>query len=628
MVAPLKLKRQKSTPNRGINSKILPENPVAKILVNPPVSHLEDIYDYLVPIELSESVIPGSIVKIEFGKSITEGLVIDRVAYANEKLKYVEDLLGWPGMVDVTVIDHFKRVQKRFGGSLWSLIDSYLPPLPKKIIDIKIENQEADESRYITNLPKFIDQKDFEKLKRQSRLRYSVSQPSGFEPYELLLELIKVRSALGQVLVIASDFREFDFLTNLFKTNISESFQLYDTRCNKSERFKSFQQINLLRPKIILGNRSSSFFPLQDNSSVFVIHDNDKSHYELRTPGWNTRDVTLLRDKNTSLFFFNAAPSFEVQRLIDLNWFNNLEIKSSVKINFTVTEGRDSFIPVIKKALARGNVLVSVANKGYANAFLCNKCRTLASCNCGGKLQIKKANSHPSCYLCGEEFKNWRCLFCGDVRPFVIAKGLDRTAEEIARSIPGSTVRKVFSDQDQFSKSTENQVIVSSRGCEPMINYAGLILLDGEQIYNQPSLRAEEEMKSNWFDLLSRVSDQGFVYISLLNNHPITQQMLIGQSLSTNSLQNRKESRLPPYYRTCQVIGESKALSTFSENLRNQNEYIVTGPLTHKEDRKRLIIRAEIEDAPELVNQMQDIVKMQLLKGKSVFEYRFDQYDI
>jgi primosomal protein N' (replication factor Y) len=259
---------------------------------------------------------------------------------------------------------------------------------------------------------------------------------------------------------------------------------------------------------------------------------------------------------------------------------------------------------------------------------LCNRCRTLASCNCGGKLQIKKANSHPSCYLCGEEFKNWHCLLCGDVRPFVIAKGLDRTAEEIARSIPGSTVRKVFSDQDQFSKSTDNQVIVSSRGCEPMINYAGLILLDGEQIYNQPSLRAEEEMKSNWFDLLSRVSDQGFVYISLLNNHPITQQMLIGQSLSTNALQNRKESRLPPYYRTCQVIGESKALSTFSENLRNQNKYIVTGPLTHKGDRKRLIIRAGIEDAPELVNQMQDIVKMQLLKGKSVFEYRFDQYDI
>jgi primosomal protein N' len=161
-----------------------------------------------------------------------------------------------------------------------------------------------------------------------------------------------------------------------------------------------------------------------------------------------------------------------------------------------------------------------------------------------------------------------------------------------------------------------------------MINYAGLILLDGEQIFNQPTLRAEEEMKRNWFDLMSRVSDRGFIYISLLNNHPVTQQMLIAKSLSNSALQNRKESRLPPYYRVCQVMGESRAIETFAENLKNQSKYIVSGPLIHKDQKRRLIIRARIEDAPELVTQMQDIVKLQLIKGRSPFEYRFDQYDI
>lgn len=628
MVAPLKLKRQKSAPNRVLKSDALPENPVAKVLINPPVSHLEDIYDYLIPVELSESVIPGSVVKIEFGNSFTQGLVIDRVPLQNNKLKYIEDLLGWPGMVDLKVVDHLKKVQGRFGGSLWSLIETYLPPIPKKLLKITVSENEHIDSKYQINLMNYINPNDRNRLEKDTGLRYSVSQPSGFQPFEILLDLIKIRSKIGQVLVIASDFREFDFLADLIKSQLLENICFYDTRESKSERFKSFQQIIMFKPQVIVGNRSSSFFPLDKNSSVIVVNDNDRSHYEPRSPGWNTRDVTLLRDKNTSIFFFNAAPSYEIQRLIELNWFNKLEIKTPVKINFTVREGSDSFIPVIKKALAKGNVLVSVANKGYANAFLCSRCRTLASCSCGGKLQIKKANGYPSCYICGEDFKNWHCLFCGDVRPFVIAKGLDRTAEEIARSIPGSTVRKVFSDQDRFTMSTENQVIVSSRGCEPMINYAGLILLDGEQIFNQPTLRAEEEMKRNWFDLMSRVSDRGFIYISLLNNHPVTQQMLIAKSLSNSALQNRKESRLPPYYRVCQVMGESRAIETFAENLKNQSKYIVSGPLIHKDQKRRLIIRARIEDAPELVTQMQDIVKLQLIKGRSPFEYRFDQYDI
>ena len=135
MVAPLKLKRQKILSK---SSKVLftSENQVAKVLVNTPLSHLEDIYDYYIPIDLSESVIPGSVVKVEFGNLKTEGLVLERVSSENKKLKPIEAVLGWPAMVDLEVIDHLKKVQERFGGSLWSLIDSYLPPIPKKIIEI------------------------------------------------------------------------------------------------------------------------------------------------------------------------------------------------------------------------------------------------------------------------------------------------------------------------------------------------------------------------------------------------------------------------------------------------------------------------------------------------------------
>ena len=59
MVTPLKLKRQQVKAKSRSFVEIAEENPVAKVLVKTPVSFLEDIYDYLIPAELSESIVPG-----------------------------------------------------------------------------------------------------------------------------------------------------------------------------------------------------------------------------------------------------------------------------------------------------------------------------------------------------------------------------------------------------------------------------------------------------------------------------------------------------------------------------------------------------------------------------------------
>lgn len=627
MVAPLKLNRQKVLAKRKSFSDNAEENPVAKVLVHTPVSFLEDIYDYRVPRELSDQVLPGSVVKVEFGKSITEGLVLERINQKVENIKPIEGIIGWPGMIKPQVIEHLRKVQHRFGGDLWSLIDSYLPDIPKKFTsDVSIRSGvdnhliEIDQNLYNIS--------DLKKLQNEHGLRYSVTQPGGLPPFETLFQLIEMRSKLGQVLVLASDFREFDYLSKQMRSRFGSDLILYDSRYAKTERFNLFKEINLGTPKIILGNRSSAFTSLTKNSSVFVINDGDQSHYEIRTPGWNTRDASLLRSPDTSLFFYSAAPSYEIQRLIDHNWIKKLEINSKVNLNYSVTEGQDSYIPVIKKALLKGNVLISVASKGYANIFLCSKCRNLANCKCGGKLRILASGSSPSCYLCNEEQRNWRCNFCGDSKPYVISKGLDRRAEEIARAIPNADVLKFSVDHESKIESDRNQIFISSRGCEPMVNYAGLILLDGEQLFNQPTLRAEEALKHNWFDLLSRVIDGGYVYISLLNNHPLTQQLLLKKEDNSFAILLRKESRLPPFYRFCEVNGETSAISTFAENIRKDQKYIVSGPIPLKQEKAKLVIRVDVDHGSELVEVMQDVVKMQAIKGKPLFQYRFDKYEL
>ena len=328
------------------------------------------------------------------------------------------------------------------------------------------------------------------------------------------------------------------------------------------------------------------------------------------------------------MFFYSATPSYEIERLAELNWIKKLEIRNDSKIQYFVSNGGDSYIPVIKGALNNGNVLVSVAAKGYANIFLCSKCRNPANCKCGGRLRFKSANTNPSCYLCNEEYKNWKCSECGESKPFVISKGLDRTAEEIARAIPSAQVVKSNADTSTGDLPDKGKVVVSSRGAEPITNYSAVILLDGEKLFNQPTLRAEEMLKHTWFDLMSRVVDNGSIYISLLNNHPLTQQLLLKQSSSLTSLKNRKDAKLPPFYRICQITGNLGALTAFADNLRKSNKYIFSGVTSINSDLGKLIIRVDVDHGQELVEIMQDIVKMQGVRGKPLFEYRFDQYDL
>jgi primosomal protein N' len=160
-----------------------------------------------------------------------------------------------------------------------------------------------------------------------------------------------------------------------------------------------------------------------------------------------------------------------------------------------------------------------------------------------------------------------------------------------------------------------------------MINYAGVILLDGERLFNQPTLRAEETLKQSWFDLISRVIDGGYVYISLTNNHPLTQQILLRRESNSSALTSRKESRLPPFYRFCEVSGGTSAISTFAQNMRKLEKFILSGPIPIERDKAKLVIRVKVEYGSELVEIMKDVVKMQALKGQPLFDYKFDKYE-
>lgn len=632
MAAPLKLKRQVSATSKPKNLASVSKLPIASVLVDTPVSHLEGIYDYWIPSKIDKLVTIGTKVIVPFGNVNADGLVINRTLNQSNdgKLKEIIDVTSPSSMVSAQMLEHIEMVRNRFGGSFWSLLKQ---SIPKRVVKVEKMKTELDSQTYNhanDNLQDLIGRADFGMLNSNKRLKWAVNLPIATDSALFVAKIVLARAQFNQVLLLVPDDKDI----RLIKRQIDQISKVdvleLSSNLDSSTRYRNFLQTCFGAPKIIIANRSGAFTNLQSDSTVIVLNDLDASHYEQHSPGWNSRDVTLLRDKNTSFIFVSASHSLEIARLIDVGWLEQKIYKSKSEISIVASDSNRSFLSTIKKSLSSGSVLVTVSEKGYANVFLCSKCRNSAKCDCGGKLQIKSSNSQPECYLCSKKVSDWHCLYCGDTRPYVISKGIDRNAEEIGKANPNIPIY-TSSGTKQIEDLPEGHCIVlSTAGSEPNGEYSAVVMLDGENIFNRPTLRAEEIARLNWFSNLSRLSSKSEVFVSLSNNHPVVQSMLKGSSSYSvkRELENREAAKLPPYYRVASVSGSKADISKFVHNLIATKKYEITGPVEMNHLESKLLIRVESSGGSDLVDLLDDVVKIQGIKGKKIFRVRLDPYDL
>lgn len=632
MAAPLKLKRQVSATSKPKNLASVSKLPIASVLVDTPVSHLEGIYDYWIPSRIDGLVTIGTKVIVPFGSVNADGLVINRTQNKSNdgKLREIIDVTSPSSMVSAQMLEHIEMVRNRFGGSFWSLLKQSIPKRVVKeekmltVFETESATQENDDFH------KFIGRADFGMLNSNQRIKWAVNLPIATDSALFVAKIALTRAQFNQVLLLVPDDKDIRLIkrqiARISKVNVVE----LSSNLDSSTRYRNFLQTCFSVPRIIIANRSGSFTNLQSDSTVIVLNDLDASHYEQHSPGWNTRDVTLLRNKNSSFIFISASHSLEIARLIDIGWLDHKIYKPNSEISIVASDSNRSYLSTIKKSLSSGSVLVTVSEKGYANVFLCSKCRNSAKCECGGKLQIKSSNSQPQCYLCAKKVSDWRCNYCGGTRPYVISKGIDRNAEEIGKANPNIPIY-VSSGTKQIEDLPEDHCIVlSTAGSEPNGEYSAVVMLDGESIFNRPTLRAEEIARHNWFSNLSKLSRKAEVFVSLSNNHPVVQSMLKGSSSFSvkRELENRERAKLPPYYRVASVSGRKLDISKFAENLKSTKNYEISGPVEISDLESKLLIRVESAGGSDLVDLLDDVVKIQGVKGKNIFKVRLDPYDL
>ena len=623
-VKPLRLKTQRVAKKVPIAL----ENPVAQICVDTGVFHLPDIYDYLVPEEITHLVVPGAFVKVPFGKAEVMGYVRTRNKSLMEikGLKTITKMISPIPLLTDELVEIIELTCQRYACKPWDVIRSAIPA-----------RVAAEERGFLGKAIPVISATKSKKPKLDHRFTIIKSLE------DLALAVNKTLATLDvgqQLLLIVPDERD---IKQLLTFNLDIPPVLLTSNIPKSERYGNYLRVRFEQSPFIIGTRSSIFTPLSSNSMIFVFNDGDESMYERRFPSWNVRDIAMLRSGEFSLQFIGASPSLEVVRLAELGWIKprKLEIKRDQKrATVHCADSGVSDIALMKAGLKKGNVLVVMAETGYINAIACQKCRNQARCECGGKLFFPNKKSKLTCAICEKTYEEFTCFWCDGKTIRTIAKGSSRIADEIAKAVPGYRVllSKGGARIDEISEVKENVLVLASYGCEPVGDYSTVILRSLENLSNRVDLRSLETARRLVFENFGRLSgvNAPTLYLDLALDNSLAQGVLKNDVYSNCLLElnERRNLNLPPFCRIAILQGESSTLRQMARTLEENKLFDGIALQENFEmeagdkGKSRLVLRSEISKSQEFSEFFRDLARYRGIKRLPSLQLRMDPFSI
>ncbi|MDQ6849616.1 MAG: primosome assembly protein PriA, partial [Actinomycetota bacterium] len=104
-------------------------NPVARVMVDVPLPHLDRPFDYLVPTTLDAELDAGSRVRVRFARRLVDAYVLDRLVSSDHEktLAYVERTVGTEPVLTPETTTLFRAVADRWGGNFVDVVRLGVP---------------------------------------------------------------------------------------------------------------------------------------------------------------------------------------------------------------------------------------------------------------------------------------------------------------------------------------------------------------------------------------------------------------------------------------------------------------------------------------------------------------------
>jgi primosomal protein N' (replication factor Y) len=607
-------------------------NPVAQVILESPLPHLDRVFDYYVPEEFDGEAVPGARVKVRFAGREHTGYIADRIASSEAKatLLPLAKVLSPQPVLTPEVLNLARAVAARLAGTVSDVLRAAVPPRAARV-EKEFEAAPAPDPTAppvpagvpaLPILPAAAGSGSFTRyvhgeafllhLAAGESPRAVMATVGGYGPRAWPEEIADavaavVPSGRGAVVVVP-DQRDLARVEAALTRRLGEAAVARMTaEDGPTPRYRSFLRLLHGQAQVAVGTRSAAYAPVRNLGLVVLWDDGDDLHFEQRAPYQHVRDVLLLRaeQEGTAVLIASASRSTEAQRLVATGWARSIHAeRSEVRRSAPrVQHATDAFqlardplaaqarIPhaawkAAQDGLTRGPVLLQVARTGFSPATACATCRQPARCrHCTGPLAQQSRGGVPGCRWCGRPDPNWHCPTCGGTTLRATVVGATRTAEELGRAFPGVTVISSAGEHIVDTVPDAPAVVIATPGAEPVAahGYAAVILLDGTAMLSRESMRAGEDTLRRWFAaaVLARPAGEGGLVVVSADDDTTAGHLVRWDPIgaATREAALRHELGLPPAVRYAALTGSREALAAFMEGIDTTLFLRTVGPV-------------------------------------------------
>jgi len=599
-------------------------DPVARVIVDTGLAHLDRPFDYLVPAELDDRIVPGCRVRVRFAGQLVDGFVMERRAESDHDgtLAVVSKAVSPEPVLAPQILALARAVADRYAGTVGDVLRSAVPPRHAaterktsrvcSVPDIGVDVAAWEEYPAGTEL--------IGALQDGSSPRAAMAVLPRPGPDRLIAGavLATLKSGRGAI-VCVPDVRDVERWRPTFADVLGDAFVVLTSAQSPAERYASFLAVSRGAARVVLGTRAAAFAPVQDLGLLALWDDGDDLYAEPRAPYQHTRDVMLLRaqQQDCGVILASYARSAEVQSLVEAGWCIDLEPALAARRigwpRVEITDGADSGgIPVRlpRQVFARvrgsqGPVLIQVPRRGYRAALACQTCRASARCpECEGPLMQPAAGAAPTCRWCGHTQDPWACRACSGRTLRAPVVGQLRTAEEIAQAFRDHAVVTSGGDRILDAAPEGRVIVLATPGAEPPVpgGYEVIVLLDTWLMLARDDIRVVEESHRRWFNALAlgRPGSRAVVVGDSSALQALVRADPVGSA--RRELAERRETRMPPIGRLASVEGPTDVVHALAAREWTANTDVL-GPVPVRlrdEQGARLVLRAPRREGAEL----------------------------
>jgi primosomal protein N' (replication factor Y) len=577
-----------------------PSRPVARVLVDLPLAHLDRPFDYLVPAPMHDGVVPGSRVKVRFAGQDVDGFVLERVEESDHpgRLAPLRRAVSAEPVLAPEIARLSGSLAARYAGTRSDVLRLAVPP--RHATTEKQASTPAPEpapdlgaaAQWWGRYPAGAAMVAALGRGEPSRAVWSVLPGDDWAAGMAHAAAATLAAGRGSVLCVP-DRRDLDRLDAALGEVLGAGRHVLLTAdLGPAARYRSFLAVSRGAVQVVAGTRAAAFAPVRDLGLVAIWDDGDDLYAEPRAPYPHTREVLLLRAHETgcAALVGGFSRSVEAMTLVTTGWAQDLAgARDTVRDRAPVVSitgatdkelerdpsARSARLPssahvVIRSALEQGPVLVQTPRLGYAASLVCDTCREPARCGtCSGPLHLPRPHLPPTCRWCGVEEPGHGCPHCGGQGLRAPVLGDRRTAEELGRAFPNVPVRRSTGERVLETVAAEPCIVVATPGAEPAAvgGYAAVVLLDTWLMLARQDLRTGEESARRWFNAaaLARPGSEGGRVVAVGEPAQPALQALVRwdpAGFAEREAAERRSAHLPPASRLAVLVGAVEAVES------------------------------------------------------------------